>query len=127
MAAAVEAAAAAGERGTTEELEAAAGDGLSLGALDITTEQLSLAGLEKEIEAFGDSEVLRAILDQGGQLGRGWPLAGGSSPPLPAATVRCGSMLAPMLPFLQVWTPVSTAGSMRPSCGLRRWPPSRTT
>lgn len=33
--------------------------------LDITTEQLSLAGIEKEIEAFADSEVLRAILDQG--------------------------------------------------------------
>ena len=38
---------------------------LQLGELDITTEQLSLAGIEKEIEAFADSEVLRAILDQG--------------------------------------------------------------
>ncbi|KAL4421397.1 hypothetical protein ABPG75_010688 [Micractinium tetrahymenae] len=53
--------------GTTEELEAAAagGDALDLGALDLTTEQLSLAGIEKELESFGDSEVLRAILDQG--------------------------------------------------------------
>eukprot|EP00887_Chlorella_sp_A99_P005859 scaffold1.g5859.t1 len=38
---------------------------LELGTLDITTEQLSLAGIEKEIEAFAESEELRAILDQG--------------------------------------------------------------
>lgn len=55
-----------GRGSTTEELEALNGEGnLELGNLDLTTEQLSLAGLEKEIEAFGDSEVLRAILDQG--------------------------------------------------------------
>lgn len=46
---------------TEEELLGLEADG----ALDITTEQLSLAGVEQEIEAFGDSEVLRAILDQG--------------------------------------------------------------
>lgn len=58
--------------GTSEELETAtAGGNLDLGALDFTTEQLSLAGIEKELEAFGDSEVLRAILDQGG-----WRLLG---------------------------------------------------
>lgn len=59
--------------GTSEELEAAAaaGGNLDLGALDLTTEQLSLAGIEKELEAFGDSEVLRAILDQGGCCQRG--------------------------------------------------------
>lgn len=33
--------------------------------LDITSSNLSLAGIEKEIEAFADSEVLRAILDRG--------------------------------------------------------------
>lgn len=45
--------------------EAVAEDGALPLNLDITTEQLSLAGIEKEIEAFADSEVLRAILDQG--------------------------------------------------------------
>ena len=43
----------------------AAADGGPLGLLDLTTREVSLAGLEKEIEACGDSEVLRAILDQG--------------------------------------------------------------
>ncbi|GAB4822229.1 hypothetical protein N2152v2_009275 [Parachlorella kessleri] len=46
--------------------EAGDPESLTLGDLDITTENLSLAGIEKEIEAFADSEVLRAILDQGG-------------------------------------------------------------
>ena len=43
----------------------AAADGGPLGLLDLTTREVSLAGLEKEIEACGESEVLRAILDQG--------------------------------------------------------------
>lgn len=47
----------------------AAADGGPLGLLDLTTRELSLAGLEKEIEACGDSEVLRAILDQGACCG----------------------------------------------------------
>lgn len=70
--------------GTTEELEAAAAAGgdLNLGALDFTTEQLSLAGIEKELEAFGDSEVLRAILDQGGyRRGGGHAILAGATGP----------------------------------------------
>lgn len=47
----------------------AAADGGPLGLLDLTTREVSLAGLEKEIEACGDSEVLRAILDQGACCG----------------------------------------------------------
>ena len=58
--------------GTTEDSEA-----LALGELDITTDSISLAGIETEIEAFADSEVLRAILDQGELLaGRGGGAAG---------------------------------------------------
>ena len=49
--------------------EAGDPESLTLGDLDITTENLSLAGIEKEIEAFADSEVLRAILDQGRRPG----------------------------------------------------------
>jgi hypothetical protein len=64
----------AGLRLTTSE-EAELDCSLALGQLDITTEQLSLAGIEKEIEAFGDSEVLRAILDQG--AAGGWAGGGG--------------------------------------------------
>lgn len=48
---------------SSEELEAASGEGL--GELDLTTQQLSLAGLEKELEALEGSEVLRRILDEG--------------------------------------------------------------
>ena len=55
---------------STEDEPEAGSEGLALGNLDITTEQLSLAGLEKELEAFSDSEVLAAILDQGAP-GRG--------------------------------------------------------
>lgn len=56
-------------------------EALALGELDITTESLSLAGVEKEIEAFADSEVLRAILDQGAlSLGaRKWAVARGGA------------------------------------------------
>lgn len=60
---------------STDERET---DALALGELDITTEKLSLAGIEKEIEAFADSEVLRAILDQGGQQGSCFPVGTGS-------------------------------------------------
>ncbi|KAL6785439.1 VPS52 [Auxenochlorella protothecoides x Auxenochlorella symbiontica] len=38
---------------------------LGLGELDLTTEHLSLAGIEKDVEALADHEVLKAILDQG--------------------------------------------------------------
>lgn len=48
----------------TEDSEA-----LALGELDITTDAISLAGIDKEIEAFAESEVLRAILDQGAWAG----------------------------------------------------------
>ncbi len=46
-----------------------AGESLPL-ELDITTQKLSLAGIEKELEAYADSDVLRAILDQGAGGGR---------------------------------------------------------
>jgi hypothetical protein len=68
MSAAVEPAAAAVEAADAlrfTSTEDAAEDGSLPLNLDITTEELSLAGLEKEIEAYADSEVLRAILDQG--------------------------------------------------------------
>lgn len=71
---------------STEELEGVEGEGL--GRLDITTQQVSLAGLEKELEAMGDSEVLRRILDEGelpwGGGGRRWvlPCLLPTSPPL---------------------------------------------
>ncbi|PRW32567.1 vacuolar sorting-associated 52 A isoform A [Chlorella sorokiniana] len=64
MAAQVAAAGAALRLPLSSEDEAAA-DGGPLGLLDLTTREVSLAGLEKEIEACGESEVLRAILDQG--------------------------------------------------------------
>ena len=63
--------------GESEDLEL-------LGTLDYTTEQLSLAGLEKEIEACGDSEVLRAILEQGPRRRRRKPPALLLPPPSPS-------------------------------------------
>lgn len=68
---AAQVAAAAGE-GAAQRLllssEEEAADGGPLGLLDLTTREVSLAGLEKEIESCGESEVLRAILDQGAGL-----------------------------------------------------------
>jgi Vps52 / Sac2 family len=40
-------------------------DNFSLGAVDITTTDMTLAGVEEQIEQFADHEVLKAILDQG--------------------------------------------------------------
>lgn len=51
------------EQGPLSTLEGREDVDISLGELDITTE--SLAGIEQELEAFKDSEVLRAILDEG--------------------------------------------------------------
>ena len=61
---------------SSEEAAAAAAavgeDGaLALGELDYTSQRLSLAGLEKELEVFADSDLLRAILDQGAAGARG--------------------------------------------------------
>lgn len=71
MAAQVAAAAAPGAapRLPLSSEDEAAADGGPLGLLDLTTREVSLAGLEKEIEACGESEVLRAILDQGTRTG----------------------------------------------------------
>ena len=41
------------------------GSDLNLGDLDITTAQISLAGVEDQLEHFVNHEVLKAILDQG--------------------------------------------------------------
>lgn len=38
---------------------------LTLGQLDITTDSISLSGLEKDLDAFGDSSFLAAVLDRG--------------------------------------------------------------
>ena len=73
--------------GSSEGLGVAAGESEELellGTLDYTTEQLSLAGLEKEIEACGDSEVLRAILEQGPRRRRRKPPALLLPPPSPS-------------------------------------------
>ena len=73
-------------------------------SLDITTEQLSLAGVEKEIEAYADSEVLRAILDQGAGGGGGgggvptvWRLASSSLQQRAGAAER-GCTLCQLMP-----------------------------
>ena len=58
-----ESAAAAQERSAGRELEE--GADLDLGDLDITTAQISLAGVEDQLEYFANHDVLRAILDQG--------------------------------------------------------------
>ena len=78
---------------TSEEAELAVDGSLALGQLDITTEQLSLAGIEKEIEAFGDSEVLRAILDQGAAGGAGGGRRGRALHCPPAALACCACLL----------------------------------
>lgn len=41
------------------------GSDLNLGDLDITTVQISTAGVEDQLEHFANHEVLKAILDQG--------------------------------------------------------------
>ena len=41
------------------------GSDLNLGDLDITTAQISLAGVEDQLEHFANHDVLKAILDQG--------------------------------------------------------------
>lgn len=41
------------------------GSDLQLGDLDITTAQISLAGVEDQLEYFANHDVLKAILDQG--------------------------------------------------------------
>lgn len=56
-----ESAAAAQER--KSDLEE--GEDLDLGDLDITTAQISLAGVEDQLEHFANHDVLKAILDQG--------------------------------------------------------------
>lgn len=43
----------------------AEGSDLNLGDLDITTVQISTAGVEDQLERFANHEVLKAILDQG--------------------------------------------------------------
>ena len=43
----------------------AEGSDLNLGDLDITTAQISLAGVEDQLEHFANHDVLKAILDQG--------------------------------------------------------------
>ena len=58
MAAAMDSAAPSGISGDVSDIDEA-----GLGELDITTE--SLSGIEQELQAFKDSEVLRAILDEG--------------------------------------------------------------
>lgn len=56
-------AAAAQEHSAATDLEA--GADLDLGDLDITTAQISLAGVEDQLEHFANHDVLKAILDQG--------------------------------------------------------------
>ncbi len=56
-------AAAAQDHSAATDLEA--GADLDLGDLDITTAQISLAGVEDQLEHFANHEVLKAILDQG--------------------------------------------------------------
>lgn len=58
-----ETAAAAQDLSTDNELEE--GAYLDLGDLDITTAQISLAGVEDQLELFANHDVLKAILDQG--------------------------------------------------------------
>lgn len=58
-----ESTAAAQERNAVRELEE--GAALDLGDLDITTAQISLAGVEDQLEQFANHDVLKAILDQG--------------------------------------------------------------
>ena len=58
-----ESVAAAQDRNPVQELEE--GVDLDLGDLDITTAQISLAGVEDQLELFANHEVLKAILDQG--------------------------------------------------------------
>ena len=58
-----ESTAAAQERTAGAELQE--GADLDLGDLDITTAQISLAGVEDELELFANHDVLKAILDQG--------------------------------------------------------------
>ena len=58
-----ESAATAQNRRTPAELEE--GADLDLGDLDITTAQISLAGVEEQLEHFANHDVLKAILDQG--------------------------------------------------------------
>lgn len=58
-----ESAAAAQERTSVRDLEE--GEDLDLGDLDITTAQISLAGVEDQLEHFANHDVLKAILDQG--------------------------------------------------------------
>ena len=58
-----ESAAAAHKRSAIHELEE--GADLDLGDLDITTAQISLAGVEDQLEHFANHDVLKAILDQG--------------------------------------------------------------
>lgn len=58
-----ESTAAAQPRAAVHELEE--GADLDLGDLDITTAQISLAGVEDQLEHFANHEVLKAILDQG--------------------------------------------------------------
>lgn len=58
-----ESTAAAQERSAIHELEE--GADLDLGDLDITTAQISLAGVEDQLEHFANHDVLKAILDQG--------------------------------------------------------------
>ena len=58
-----ESTAAAQDRNAIHELEE--GADLDLGDLDITTAQISLAGVEDQLEHFANHDVLKAILDQG--------------------------------------------------------------
>lgn len=58
-----ESAAAAQDRSAASELQE--GTDLDLGDLDITTAQISLAGVEDQLEHFANHDVLKAILDQG--------------------------------------------------------------
>eukprot|EP00884_Botryococcus_braunii_P014708 jgi/Botrbrau1/23238/Bobra.0041s0074.1 len=54
------------EDGEEEEEELLGPDGtFNLGALDITSTDVSLKGVEDEIERYADHDVLKAILDQG--------------------------------------------------------------
>ena len=47
-------------------LEASVGDlSLELGELDLTSENINLSGIEKDVESLADHDLLKAILDQG--------------------------------------------------------------
>ena len=59
-------------RSQAPSLEASVDDlSLELGELDLTSENINLSGIEKDVESLADHDLLKAILDQGEGL-RDW-------------------------------------------------------